>query len=160
LSIAWGCVIIGAHAEDYPAVRQDAVRTCGPTVYTSYPAGAEKDMIRSFLIIVLIGGSSFVCTGIGSPSVFCSGVLPLMFPFALVALCLVLLFYRLGNAQTTNSRGGEPDGFGDFDAGGVAMPLADRSAPDSARYGESPAVKPDRGAACARRLERCGCPEG
>ena len=77
-------------------------------------------MIRSLLIIVLIGGTSFVYTDIDSSSVFYSGVLPLLVLLALVAAALwfVLLFHRLGVTQTTHSRGGEPGGFGDFDGGG------------------------------------------
>jgi hypothetical protein len=77
-------------------------------------------MIKSFLIIVLIGGASFVYTDIDSPSVFYSGVFPLLVLLALLALAVwcVLLFYRLGIAQTANTTAGEPGGFGDFDGGG------------------------------------------
>lgn len=72
-----------------------------------------RDMIKSVPVIVLIGATSFICTDIQSPSVFCSVVLRAIDFLALVALGLwfVLLFYRQGVKQTAG-------GFGGFDAGG------------------------------------------
>jgi hypothetical protein len=77
-------------------------------------------MIRSLLIIVLIGGTSLVYTDIDSPSVFYSRVLPPTLLLALMApaVWFVLLFHRLGVTQIANSSGGEPGGFGDPDGGG------------------------------------------
>jgi hypothetical protein len=77
-------------------------------------------MIKSLLIIVLIGGSAFVYTDIDSPSAIYSGVVPLMVLLALVALAVwfVLFIYRLSTTQTATSDGGAAGGFGDFDRGG------------------------------------------
>ena len=79
-----------------------------------------RDMIKSVRVIVLIGATSFICTDIQSPSVFCSVVLRAIDFLALVALGLwfVLLFYGQVVKQTASPSGGDAGGFGGFDGGG------------------------------------------
>lgn len=74
-------------------------------------------MIKSLVIIVVIGVTSFIYTDMQSPSVFYSGVFPFIVFFSLIALGVwfVMLFHKLGIKQTSNSSSG---GFWGGDGGG------------------------------------------
>ena len=79
----------------------------------------SKQMIRSIIIIIAIGGTSFYYTDIQSTSKVYSALFPFVDFLALVALAFwfVALFHRHSINQTTNSSDVGTSGFSDFDGG-------------------------------------------
>ncbi|MES9831725.1 MAG: hypothetical protein ABW157_02225 [Candidatus Thiodiazotropha sp. LLP2] len=78
-------------------------------------------MIKSLIIIFVVGSISFYYTNIESSSAFVSVVLPIVDFFAMVALGLwfITLFHKIGINQTSNSSDGGSTGFfGGGDGGG------------------------------------------
>jgi uncharacterized membrane protein YgcG len=77
-------------------------------------------MIKSLIIIIIIGITSFSYTNIESNSVFLSVALPILFFISLVALAIwfVAFFNKNNISQTTDSRGSDSGGLGGFDGGG------------------------------------------
>lgn len=77
-------------------------------------------MIKTILLIITIGVTSFIYTDIESSNAFFSMVLPFIDFVALVSLALwfVMLFHKKGITQTSGSDGGDSSGIGGFDGGG------------------------------------------
>lgn len=78
-------------------------------------------MIKSIILICIIGATSFTYTDLESESAFFSMFLPFIDFLSLVAIALwfVALFHKKGITQTTESHKGDSGGgFGGFDGGG------------------------------------------
>ena len=78
-------------------------------------------MIKSIILICIIGVTSFIYTDLESSNAFFSMFLPFVDFISLVALALwfVALFYKNGITQTTEPQNdGSGGGFDSFDGGG------------------------------------------
>ena len=78
-------------------------------------------MIKSIILICIIGVASFMYTDLESSNTFFSMFLPFVDFISLVALALwfVALFYKNGITQTTESQNGDSGiGFDGSDGGG------------------------------------------
>ena len=78
-------------------------------------------MIKSIILICIIGTTSIIYTDLKNPNTFFSMFLPFIDFISLVALALwfVTLFHKKGITQTTASQNGDTGGgFGGFDGGG------------------------------------------
>jgi len=76
-------------------------------------------MIKSLLIIIAVGATSFFYTDIKSTSTLYSAILPFVDFIVLVVLALwfIALFHKQGINQTTSSNNVDSNSFSGFDGG-------------------------------------------